>query len=114
MPWTADVPFPAEDLSKCRGCGATIGWVRHYDEATGRDKPHPVDPRGWAGIPCGPNTLGAVRGYTRGGDKSAVTAPPVGTLFATRDLDVVFPSHFGTCPKRDRFYANARNRDRVS
>lgn len=114
MPWTASVPFPAEDLGTCRGCGATIGWVRHFDEETGRDRPHPVDPKGWAGIPCGPATANCRRGYTREGDKSAVIEPPADSLFATRDLEVVFTSHFSTCPKRDRFYASARNRERAT
>lgn len=112
MPWEPTVPFPAEDLSACRGCNAPIGWIRRQDEESGGTKAHPVDPKGWAGMPCGESTPGAKKGYTLDGDRAAVCEPPAMGLFATKDLDVVFTSHFATCPKRDRFYANARNRER--
>lgn len=103
MPWTADVPFPAEDLAKCRGCGQTIGWIQREDKNTGERRPHPVDPKGWHGAPCGESTLGAKRGYTTDGDRASVIAFPDGQLFAPTGV-AVFTSHFVTCPERANFY----------
>lgn len=102
MPWTADVPFPAEDLGKCRGCGATIGWVRREDPTTGEKRAHPVDPKGWHGAPCGEATPGAKKGYTTDGDRAAVIPFPEGQLFPPTGT-VVFTSHFVTCPDAERF-----------
>lgn len=112
MTWKADIPFPAEDMGSCRGCDAKIGWVRGADE-----RPHPVEARGWEGVPCAEGTPGSHKGRTLDGDVLAVRepAPAAATLFgsetATRDVAVVWESHFVHCPKRDRFYASARNKE---
>jgi hypothetical protein len=115
MTWKADVPFPAEDTSHCRGCDALIGWIRKEDGGA-----HPVEVKGWEGVGCAEGFPGSHKGRTLDGDILAVREPdPDGapSLFgdrATRDLCVVFESHFVHCPKRDRFYASARNKDRQS
>lgn len=106
MPWAADVPFPAEDLGVCRGCGAKIGWVRSVDPVTDQEKPHPVEAKGWAGVPCGESAPGARKGRTLDGDRACVVEPPP-SLFPQK-LDVVFESHFVHCPKADRFRGGRR------
>ena len=110
--WKADIPFPAEDLGTCRGCDARIGWVRSED-----DRPHPVEARGWEGVPCAEGWPGSRKGRTLDGDVLTVREPdPVGpSLFDDRsmkNLAVVFESHFKHCPNADRFFASTRNKDR--
>ena len=105
MPWSAEVPFPAEDISRCRGRDAKIGWIHGEDE-----KAHPVEIKGWHGVPCAEGTPGSVRGRTLDGEYVAVREPrpPRAGLFGDepdKELRaVVFQSHFVACPKRDRFY----------
>lgn len=112
MTWKNDIPFPAENMSKCRGCGTPIGWVRVYDEEKGDTRAHPVEARGWAGLSCGQHAAGSHKGFTRDGDRAAVSDPGPASLFPVKDLDVVFESHFGHCPMADRFRQAARNKER--
>ena len=107
MTWAADVPFPAEDLGKCRGCGATIGWVRKLDEATGERKAHPVEPKGWHGQACGSGCAGAVRGYDRDGDPGACRPFGAAALFPEPGV-VIFESHFKRCPEASKYWARKR------
>lgn len=103
MSWAADVPFPAEDLGRCRGCDAPIGWV-----TTERGKPHPVEAKGWAGIALsvpGPAKVG----YTITGRFQRVAEPSAETPKSA--IVVVFESHFYACPKADRFRRAARGRE---
>lgn len=104
MSWAADVPFPAEDLGKCRGCGATIGWLAREPEERGAlRRPHPVEPKGWAGVRVTTATAGPVRaGYTLAGPHARVVEPPAGALVPP-ELVVVFESHFAFCPHAKRF-----------
>ena len=108
MTWSPDVPFPAEDLGTCRGCGATIGWVQRESD-DGPPRPHPVDPRGWHGQPCGEHVPACKKGYTADGFRAAVIEFPP-SMFPQKG-DVVFTSHFSTCPKRERFFRNAKARE---
>lgn len=106
MSFDASVPFPAEDMSPCRGCGKPIGWVRGPNPA---DRPHPVDPKGWHGEPCAEGTPGSVHGRTLDGDHQSVRAFDGGHLFAPEGV-VVFRSHFATCPDREKFYDKGNRR----
>lgn len=104
MPWVATVPFPAEDLGKCRGCGATIGWVQKVDEQTNTTRPHPVDPKGWLGKKCAHGAALSKKGLDLDGYQISVCPFPEDTLF--RDGEgVCFTSHFATCPEASRFRA---------
>lgn len=100
--WEATVPFPAEDLGKCRGCGATIGWIQRVDEQTNTTKPHPVDPKGWHGQRCSHGAALSKKGYDRDGYEVSVCPFPEDTLFRDREADC-FTSHFSTCPDAERF-----------
>lgn len=99
MPWTPDVPIPAELLGKCRGCDAPIGWIRRQlgDET----KPHPVEVRGWHGAPTYEGAPGSHTGYTLDGDRMAVREVEP-DLFNQTGY-VVFVSHFAACPKHEDF-----------
>lgn len=101
MTWAAGVPFPAEDLSTCKGCPARIGWIDRPTKNPGdRPRRHPVEAKGWAGVPLsvpGPAKVG----YTRSGEYARVVEPLPGV--PARDLVVVFESHFAFCPKAKQF-----------
>lgn len=103
MTWYPSVPFPAENLGTCRGCGSTIGWVRRADN----DKPHPVDPKGYAGLEVFMQEPDAKAGYTREGDRVRVVEP--GPDVPASQVTVCFESHFATCPKAHRFRRAARH-----
>lgn len=106
MPWTPDVPFPAENLSRCRGCDQVIGWIRKAED----DRPHSVQPRGWAGREVFESAPGQRLGYTREGSLARVVEPPRGMKYS--EMTVVFESHFAMCPKADHYRRAARERAR--
>lgn len=97
--WGPSVPFPAEDLGECRGCGASIGWIRRADDG----RAHPVEALGIDGAPVpavytGPRPRS---GWTLEGAHARVVRPPADLPRAGRV--VIFESHFGLCPKASRF-----------
>lgn len=105
--WKADVPFPAEDLGTCSGCDAPIGWIERQDNG----RRHPVEARGWAGVPPRPQPAGfsleapsrPKQGYTLDGAMVRCVEPAEGE----RPTVVLFETHFAFCPKRDRFRRRA-------
>lgn len=106
MSWSADVPFPAEDMSKCRGCDRPIGWIRWTDE-NNVERPHPVEVKGWHGEPCPHGAAGSKKGFTLDGERLSVREGQPG-LFAPGWI-VVFESHFGKCPKAADFRRGTQN-----
>ena len=103
MPWSADVPFPAEDIGKCRGCDAPIGWLE-VDKKDGTRSRTPVEVKGWAGVPVDHATksMAYKRGYTHGGKLQAILDPE--SVFGLMgDHVVIFETHFAFCPKRKVF-----------
>lgn len=102
MPWVATVPFPEKGRGKCRGCGATVGWVQRIDEKTNLSRPHPVDLMGWHGQSCAHGAALSKKGLDVDGYETSVCPFPEDTLFRDREV-VVFTSHFNTCPDAERF-----------
>ena len=104
MSWEATVPFPAEDMGKCRGCKATIGWVKKQLD-DGSVKPHPVEVRGWHGISVPLSRPVGHKGLTLAGEEVRVEEPA--GLFNQADT-VCFESHFTHCEERARFWKDRR------
>ena len=110
MTWEASVPFPAEDLGKCRGCGAVIGWIQRVDEQAQKTHPHPVEAKGWRGEKCAPRPpveKKGRKGLDLDGYAISVRSFPEDTMFRDKE-GVVFTSHFATCPERARFWASKK------
>lgn len=107
--WKADVPFPAENMTRCRGCGTPIGFVRHEDEETGQEKAHPVEVLGWEGVESGAMAPKCRRGFTADGRRTAVVEARRDGLFDnTKGRIAVFESHFPKCPERAQFYGGRK------
>lgn len=99
MPWTATVPFPAEDLRRCDGCPAMMGWIENAK--TG--KRLPVEAKGWHGVRIPKKEPGAKCGYTLDGQYAWVKEPAADLTGTPLGDTVVFENHFAFCPKADRF-----------